>query len=50
MDGVCFTRKERENKMKIYDLSCTLEQGLWYYGTPYVPYDTKELATLKDNG
>lgn len=36
--------------MKIYDLSCTIEEGLWYYGTPYIPYETKQIANLKDNG
>lgn len=36
--------------MKVYDLSCTLEKGLWYYGAPYIPYDTEELANLKENG
>ena len=37
-------------KMKIYDLSITIEKGLWYYGNPYVPYETEILATIKDNG
>lgn len=36
--------------MKIYDLSILIEEGLWYYGTPYVPYETEKLATVKDNG
>ena len=36
--------------MKIYDLSVTIEEGMWYYGTPYVPYETENLATQKDNG
>lgn len=36
--------------MKIYDLSTTIEEGMWYYGTPYVPYETEKLATQKDNG
>lgn len=36
--------------MKIYDLSATIEQGMWYYGTPYVPYETEKLATVKNNG
>ena len=36
--------------MKIYDLSITIENGLWYYGTPYVPYEGKALSTIKDNG
>lgn len=36
--------------MKIYDLSCMIEEGLWYYGTPYVPFEKKQIATQKDNG
>lgn len=36
--------------MKIYDLSATIEEGMWYYGKPYVPYETEKLATVKANG
>lgn len=36
--------------MKIYDLSATISEGLWYYGAPYVPYQSRYLATVKDNG
>lgn len=36
--------------MKIYDLTATVDAGLWYYGTPYIPYQTKKLATVADNG
>lgn len=36
--------------MKIYDLSSTVNEELWYYGAPYVPYQTKYLATVKKNG
>lgn len=36
--------------MKIYDLSLLIEEGMWYYGTPYVPYETEILGNLKDNG
>lgn len=36
--------------MKVYDLSAAINEELWYYGTPYVPYQSKYLATLKDNG
>lgn len=36
--------------MKIYDLSCTLEKGLWYYGAPYTQYNVQTLATLGKNG
>lgn len=36
--------------MKIYDLSITIEEGMWYYGTPYIPYETEVLATRKANG
>ena len=36
--------------MKIHDISCTLEKGLWYYGEPYVPYEMERIATVKENG
>ena len=36
--------------MKIYDLTATIDTGLWYYGAPYIPYQTKKLATVADNG
>lgn len=36
--------------MKIYDLSCTIEEGMWYYGKPYVPYEMEQVGNLKENG
>ena len=36
--------------MKVYDLSCTLEKGMWYYGSPYTPFDTEIAASLERNG
>jgi kynurenine formamidase len=36
--------------MKVYDLSCTLKKGMWYYGSPYIPFGIEEVATLKKNG
>lgn len=36
--------------MKIYDLSALIEEGIWYYGTPYIPYETEKLATVEANG
>lgn len=36
--------------MKIYDLSAAINEELWYYGTPYVPYQSRYLATVEENG
>lgn len=36
--------------MITYDLSCTLKEGLWYYGEPYVPYEMERVGTVEANG
>lgn len=36
--------------MKIYDLSCELKDGMWYYGKPYIPFAMEEIATMEENG
>lgn len=36
--------------MKMIDLSAVIDENLWYYGAPYVPYSTERLATIEKNG
>jgi kynurenine formamidase len=36
--------------MKVYDLSCTLKEGMWYYGSPYLPFRMELCATMEKNG
>lgn len=36
--------------MRTIDLSAKIDEKLWYYGTPYVPYSTEKLATVEKNG
>lgn len=36
--------------MKIIDLTGTLEEGVWDYGAPYVPYQLEHTANLETNG
>ena len=36
--------------MKFYDLSCTFKEGMWYYGNPYLPFEMRKIADMKNNG
>lgn len=36
--------------MKAYDLTAQIDDKLWYYGPPYIPYETEQLATIEKNG
>lgn len=36
--------------MNVIDLSAEIEENLWYYGSPYVPYHREQLASIKENG
>ncbi|MDO4650138.1 MAG: cyclase family protein [Eubacteriales bacterium] len=36
--------------MKTIDLTSLINEDLWYYGNPYVPYQTEQLAFIEKNG
>jgi arylformamidase len=36
--------------MRVYDLSCELKEGMWYYGKPYIPFEMEKIATMEKNG
>src|SRR5690625_4081535 len=38
------------SNMKLYDLSGPLVKGMWDYGKPYTPFETKTIADLEKNG
>ncbi|GAB1477145.1 cyclase family protein [Bacillota bacterium] len=36
--------------MRIHDLSCEIREDMWYYGSPYIPFEMKKIATMEENG
>ena len=36
--------------MDIYDLTGKLENGMWEYGTPFVPYSLKRISSMEKDG